>query len=155
MQCRMTENTWPWVSWRYSSKYQVQRNQNGLQKVKPIAARKQVDDLTITLKTPGSAVHTAKTPFFFSVTYSCLCLMTVCLRQCNDRRVGWTTEETGVGFLARAYTSRFPIVETDVVNHPVSHPVRTRSCFRLFEEPWGVKLTTHLRLVPRLKSEWN
>jgi hypothetical protein len=39
--------------------------------------------------------------------------------------------------------------------HPASYPMGTRSSFPGGKAVWGVKLTTHLHLVPRWKNEWS
>jgi hypothetical protein len=62
-------------------------------------------------------------------------------------RAGWS----GVWVPARAwYFSLHHGAQTCSEVHPASYPMSTRASF-----PGGVKLITHLHLVPRSKNEWN
>jgi hypothetical protein len=71
----------------------------------------------------------------------------------NDKAMGWMI---GVRFLAWAgnFSLRHP-VQNGTGDHSTSYPMGTRGSFPGGKATEGVKLPTHLHLVPKSKNAWS
>jgi hypothetical protein len=104
--------------------------------------------LTVIFLVPDKLTLTIRV--FFSCSY---CRLPRKKRKCSvsisDQATGWRTGvrfPTGVGIFSLRHR-----IQTRSGTHPASYPMGTGGLFPRVQSGRGVKLTTHLHLVPRLR----